>query len=106
MTLFLRVLTATVLFLFFFVLLSLGALVLGGAVAGVIHAGELNAQGFSEGYAAGQEAGARFGAAYGGIIFLLSAVASLVISGWLSFSNILPWCRSKPRSSPPDLPTT
>jgi flagellar biosynthesis/type III secretory pathway protein FliH len=58
-----------------------------------------HAQGFAQGEAAGQKAGQEFGRTYAGLLFLGSAVFSLIVSALLSwkmaFSNLFPWCRAR-----------
>jgi hypothetical protein len=95
--------TALVLFPFLFVVLFVGSLAVGGGIAGA-RAGDGNddAKDFQSGFELGKRAGAAFGREYRGIIFLgalgISGLASLSIS----FTGILPWCRSNPQ--PPKLP--
>jgi len=90
-----------VLFVFLFVVIFFISLMVGGGIAGgeaaAAHPG--SAQGFQDGYALGEQAGREFGEKYtvpiaevsAAVAFVLGAVASL----WISFSNLLPWCRRR-----------
>ena len=64
-----------------FVIISLGCLIGGGAIAGAIAGSEVTAGSVQEGYAKGQQvgqvAGAEFGRKYSGLIFLGALVASI-----------------------------
>ncbi len=88
-----------ILFIGLFAVITLLALVVGGAISGANAAMVQHAQGFEQGQAVGREAGRRFGEAYGAMIAgcsaLFSLVASLLIAWKIAFSNLLPWCRAR-----------
>jgi hypothetical protein len=90
-----------IIFIVLFVVIFLVSLMVGGGIAGgqAAAAHPDTAQNFQGGYALGEEAGREFGAKYTipiaevslAISFLLGAVSSF----WISFSNLLPWCRRR-----------
>ena len=102
-----RLLTALVLFAFFFVVIRTVALGVGGGIAGAKATTALQAQngsgpqGFNAGFAVGAKAGAEFNAQYGQAIGLASLAVATVGALWLSFGGVLPWCRDV---TPPPLP--
>ncbi|MCM8533863.1 MAG: hypothetical protein NE330_22055 [Lentisphaeraceae bacterium] len=85
-----RLLTSGILFIFSFILLSFGILILGSAIAGGI-AGANDPENARE---VGRIAGEDFGAAYRTIIGLGSLLISAVSSLYLSFGGIIPWCKN------------
>jgi hypothetical protein len=101
MTLLIRLVTAMVLFVFFFVVVYFGICIVGGAFSGAFAgAGNTNPQ---DAYETGRQAGANFVRHNLKTILLSSFLISFVGSIALSFSGILPWCR-KP-AGPPPLPS-
>jgi len=100
-----RFLTAVVLCGFLFVFLSIGTLVVSGAVVGASAAVDQHATDYQSGQIAGREAGQKFGQKYGPVIFLGSAVISFCASFGIAFSGLLPWCRpDAPSPSGPPFP--
>jgi hypothetical protein len=85
------------LFLFFY----LGAMVVGGGVAGARAAWEQRIEDFDPGRAVGEDAGLKFAARYGRVALAGSAGAAVIVGAALSFSGIFPWCR---QVVPPPLP--
>jgi uncharacterized protein DUF4339 len=90
-----------VLFVFIFIVIFFISLMVGGGIAGAEAAAAHpdSAQGFQNGYALGEQAGRDFGEKYtipiaevsAAVAFVLGVVSSL----WISFSNLLPWCRHR-----------
>jgi hypothetical protein len=90
-------LLSATLFLFFY----LGAMVVGGGIAGASAAWAQDTRGFDRGGAVGEKAGLEFAARYGRLALVGSAGAAVIVGAALSFSGIFPWCR---RVVPPPLP--
>jgi hypothetical protein len=108
MLFFKRILTAAVLFVVLFIGFYIGALMVGGGIAGVMatknidHSQTTNFQeGYNTGYEVGHKAGAEFGKKYGSVILLGSFGVSAVLSLALPFCGAFPWCRD--RAVPPPL---
>jgi hypothetical protein len=90
-----------ILFALLFVVIFMISLMVGGGIAGgeAAAAHPETAHNFQNGYALGEEAGREFGEKYTGIIAAVSLVVSFLLgaisSVWISFSNLLPWCRRR-----------
>jgi hypothetical protein len=86
-----RLLTAFVLFVLLFATLYLGFCIVGGAVAGgVASVGQTDP---TQAAALGRQAGAKFVQDNLAMISLTSLGVAALISGVISFSGILPWCK-------------
>jgi hypothetical protein len=90
-----------VLFVFLFVVIFMVSLMVGGGIAGAQAAAQHpdTAQNFQSGYNLGEQAGRDFGMKYTKPIALASVAGAFVVGGivslWVSFSNLLPWCRRR-----------
>ena len=97
-----RLVTFWILFVGLFVILFIGTLAIGGAVAGS-HVARDNpdVRDYQSGFQAGQRAGEEFGRAYRGIIFFAALGVAGVASLTFTLSGLLPWCRKA--AIPPEL---
>ncbi len=95
-----RVFTAFVSFFFLLFVFYFGIVITGGAISGAI-AGVKN-QTSENVYLAGQQAGALFVQNNISVIILATLLLSSVLSLWLSFAGIFPWCRKTDQSSAND----
>jgi hypothetical protein len=98
-----RFVTFVILVPLLWIVFFIGTAAVIGGVAGAQAAQAKHATDIRSGYTAGQEAGRELGRQYGPIMLLGSLGLSVVASGAISFTGILPWCRRKPQ--PPPLPT-
>jgi len=98
MTLLIRIATAIVLFVFFFVVVYFGICIIGAMINGaIVGVNQTNAH---DSFEAGRQVGADFVRHNIRAILLSSFLISLVTSVALSFSGILPWCRKSPKPPP------
>ncbi len=90
-----------ILFAVLFVVIFMVSLMVGGGIAGgeAAAAHPDTAQNFQSGYALGEQAGREFEAKYAtplaGISLAVAFILGAVSSFWISFSNLLPWCRRR-----------
>jgi uncharacterized membrane protein len=91
MLIFIRIVTAVISYIIFMIITYFAICVIGGFIAGAI-AGFQNPDAAAN---AGAQAGAMFVQTYNVYIVMFSNISSLLLSCWLSFFGIFPWCRKK-----------
>lgn len=93
-----RLLTALVLFGMLFLITFVGAMAVGGGIAGAKASQGLdtNNHGFRQGYELGVQAGLKFRHDYKQTIGLIALGVSSVGALWLTFGGKLSWCQEPP----------